>query len=110
MPAAVGVPTGLGTTERRDTWWAGPFATAVGLLAFGIYSTFRAIYNAHYVQDWAGWGELLSPLYSPLIILPNMPEWFSPAFLILWAPGGFRMTCYYYRKAYYRVFFLDPPG
>jgi hypothetical protein len=30
--------------------------------------------------------------------------------LILWAPGGFRLTCYYYRKAYYRSFFLDPPG
>jgi hypothetical protein len=23
-------------------------------------------------------------------------------------PGGFRLTCYYYRKAYYRAFFLDP--
>jgi hypothetical protein len=30
--------------------------------------------------------------------------------LILWAPGGFRLTCYYYRKAYYRAFFLDPPA
>ena len=30
--------------------------------------------------------------------------------LILWAPGGFRVTCYYYRKAYYRAFFLDPPA
>jgi len=30
--------------------------------------------------------------------------------LILWAPHGFRATCYYYRKAYYRAFFLDPPG
>src|SRR5262245_46074429 len=25
-------------------------------------------------------------------------------------PGGFRLTCYYYRKAYYRAFFLDPPA
>ena len=32
----------------------------------------------------------------------------SPAFLILWAPGGFRLTCYYYRKAYYRSIWLDP--
>jgi hypothetical protein len=23
---------------------------------------------------------------------------------------GFRATCYYYRKAYYRAFFLDPPA
>ena len=33
-----------------------------------------------------------------------------PALLILWAPLGFRATCYYYRKAYYRAFFLDPPA
>jgi hypothetical protein len=25
-------------------------------------------------------------------------------------PLGFRATCYYYRKAYYRAFFLDPPA
>jgi hypothetical protein len=37
-----------------------------------------------------------------------MPPWLSPALLILWAPGGFRLTCYYYRKAYYRAFFRDP--
>jgi hypothetical protein len=30
--------------------------------------------------------------------------------LILWIPGGFRATCYYYRKAYYRSFFGLPPG
>jgi hypothetical protein len=33
---------------------------------------------------------------------------FSPAFLILWAPGGFRLTCYYYRGAYYKAFWGDP--
>ena len=44
------------------------------------------------------------------------PEWwplilpFSPALLILWAPGGFRLTCYYYRGAYYRSFWADPPS
>ena len=25
-------------------------------------------------------------------------------------PLGFRATCYYYRKAYYRFYFADPPG
>ena len=40
------------------------------------------------------------------------PLWlpFSPAFLILWAPGGFRLTCYYYRGAYYKSFWADPPS
>ena len=35
---------------------------------------------------------------------------FSPALLILWAPGGFRLTCYYYRGAYYKAFWADPPA
>ena len=35
---------------------------------------------------------------------------FSPAILILWAPGGFRLTCYYYRGAYYKSFWADPPA
>ena len=30
--------------------------------------------------------------------------------LILWAPGGFRFTCYYYRGAYYKAFWADPPN
>src|SRR6267143_1578919 len=29
---------------------------------------------------------------------------------LLSRPLGFRATCYYYRKAYYRAFFLDPPA
>ena len=112
---ASSVQPGLGSTERRDAWWAGPLATALGLGGFIIYSTFRAFYNAEYqlghgTEVLPEHAYLLSPFYSPLIVLPNMPAWFSPAFLILWAPGGFRFTCYYYRKAYYRAFFLDPPG
>ena len=40
-----------------------------------------------------------------------MVAWFiSPGLLILWIPLGFRATCYYYRKAYYRFYFADPPG
>jgi hypothetical protein len=52
----------------------------------------------------------LSPLFSPLIVFPDMPWWLSPGLLILWIPIGFRATCYYYRKAYYRFYFADPPG
>jgi hypothetical protein len=101
--------SGLGNTERRDAWWAGPLATAVGLGVFVVYATFRAFYNDGYVVEH-GPGELLSPFYSPLIQPDWLPVWLSPAVLILWAPGGFRVTCYYYRKAYYRAYFLDPPA
>jgi hypothetical protein len=111
-PAAAG---GFGATERRDRWWAGPLATGSALGGFVIYATVRAFFNADY-RLGAGTGVLpehaylISPFYSPLIVLPEALAWVSPAFLILWAPGGFRVTCYYYRKAYYRAFFLDPVG
>jgi hypothetical protein len=102
----------LGATERKDTWWLGPLATAAGLGLFIVYSTFRAAYNTdfHLGTEFShpDSAYILSPFYSPLIALPWLPTWLSPAFLILWAPGGFRLTCYYYRKAYYRAYFLDP--
>src|SRR5262245_34440346 len=111
-PATAG---GFGATERKDGWWVGPLATGLGLGTFLIYSFFRALLNSGYhlgigtgiLEDHA---YLLSPLYSPLRVLPTSLAWSSPAFLILGAPGGFRVTCYYYRKAYYRAFFLGPVG
>ena len=96
-------PRNLFGTERQDTWWVGPLLTALGLGAFGIYSVWAALQGAHFE-----WGPYLSPFYSPLILTDWFP--FSPAFLILWAPLGFRGTCYYYRKAYYRSFFMMPPA
>jgi hypothetical protein len=106
---------GFGATERKDKWWIGPLATGLGFGAFIVYSTFRALYNSGYqlgmgTTTLPEHSYMISPFYSPLIVLPWLPAWISPAFLILWAPGGFRVTCYYYRKAYYRAFFLDPPG
>jgi len=52
----------------------------------------------------------LSPLFSPLFRPDWLPSWVSPGLFILWIPLGFRATCYYYRKAYYRFYFADPPG
>jgi hypothetical protein len=95
----------FGATERRDAWWLELIPVVVVLGLFGIYATFRAFEGAYYE-----WGPYLSPFYSPLID-PNHHWWpFSPALLILAGPLGFRVTCYYYRKAYYRAFFLDPPA
>lgn len=105
----------LGASQRDDAWWVGPLATALGLGAFVVYATFRALYNAGYelgigTEVLPDHAYLLSPFYSPLLAAPWLPAWLSPAVLILWAPGGFRVTCYYYRKAYYRAYFLDPPA
>jgi hypothetical protein len=105
---------GLATTQRRDAWWAGPAATALVLGGFVVYTTFRMFQNAYYqyghgTETLPEYAYFLSPMYSPLLVLPDwVPKWVSPAMLILWMPGGFRLTCYYYRKAYYRAFFLDP--
>jgi hypothetical protein len=109
---------GLGQTQRRDNWWAGPLVTGLVLGGFVIYTTFRIFQNAYFQFGHGVEGTLdpqhaylLSPMYSPLLALPSwVPAWISPAMFILWMPGGFRLTCYYYRKAYYRAFFLDPPA
>jgi len=91
----------FGATMRRDAWWIQPVLTAIVLGSFGLYATWAAWVGNHYE-----WGPYLSPFYSPLIQTTWWP--LSPAFLILIFPLGFRATCYYYRKAYYRAFFLDP--
>lgn len=106
---------GFGETSRKDLWWVTPLLTFIGLGAFVVYSTWAAFQGEHY--RFQGY---LSPFYSPEILgstraffgeTPSwIPRWlpFSPALLILWAPGGFRFTCYYYRGAYYKAFWADP--
>jgi hypothetical protein len=92
-------------TERRDAWWTEIVPVILVLGGFGVYATLRAFEGAHYE-----WGPYLSPFYSPLIDASHTWWKLSPALLILGGPLGFRATCYYYRKAYYRAFFLDPPS
>src|SRR5215470_8422797 len=97
----------FGETERRDPWWLEILPVIAVLGGFGLYATLRAFEGANY-----RWGPYLSPFYSPLIDPGHrwLPRLLSPALLILPGPLGFRTTCYYYRKAYYRAFFLDPPA
>lgn len=119
-------PRGFGHTLRRDAWWVQPALVLAGLLVFILYSTWAALQGDHY--HYAGGGaNYLSPFYSPVLFdSPGIdsghawfgprPDWwpqaipFSPAVLILWAPGFFRFTCYYYRGAYYKAFWADPPS
>jgi hypothetical protein len=101
---------GLGATSRRDAWWLVPGIIASGFGAFIAYSLFSAllwepIFHVPYEVD-----GYLSPFFSPLLFRGALPWWISPAVLILWVPLGFRTTCYYYRKAYYRSYFADPPA
>jgi hypothetical protein len=102
--------SGPGRTSRKDNWWIEPLLVFLGFSAFIVYSTWAAMQGDHYT-----WGPYLSPFYSPLLMTEKPGWWpaflpFSAAMLILWAPGGFRFTCYYYRGAYYKAFWADPPS
>ena len=111
-------PRGFGETMRTDPWWRTPLVVFLVLTSFIVYSTWAAFQGEHYT-----YGPYLSPFYSPELfgdshhaLFGPKPSWwpallpFSPALLILWAPGGFRFTCYYYRGAYYKAFWADPPS
>ncbi len=105
-----------GKTLRQDRWWLMPLSTFAVFVAFIIYATFRAFYGHDYYS-----APYLSPLYSPCFTdrcvsgssdFGHPFSWWqlSPALLVLIFPLGFRLTCYYYRKAYYRAFWLSPPA
>ena len=106
----------FGETMRRDAWWVQPLVVFVILTSFIVYATWAAFQNAHYE-----YGPYLSPFYSPVLWGDSAHAWFgpkpgwwpavvpfSPALLILPFPGLFRVTCYYYRGAYYKAFWADP--
>ena len=124
---------GFLSTDRNDRWWIEPLWTGLGFLLFVIYTTWAMFQGDYYW--WSsfqeGFGGYLSPFYSPLLFIKqgvegvaplshswfgSWPEWVpnlipaTPAILILAGPLSFRMTCYYYRKFYYRAYFLTPPA
>jgi hypothetical protein len=102
-------------TLRTDRWWLSPLATAGFLLIAVVYLTYAVLVNKDYF-----WDPYISPLYSPCLTANCVPGsgwgWFpsiapvTPGLLIIIFPMGFRLTCYYYRKAYYRSFWGSPPA
>ena len=103
-------------TLRQDRWWLYPLVTFVVFVSFVVYATWRAFSGHDYYA-----APYLSPFYSPCLTTSCVAgssdfghpfSWWqlSPALLILIFPLGFRMSCYYYRKAYYRSFWLSPPA
>ena len=102
-------------TLRQDRWWLNPLLVFLGFSAFVVYATIRAFQDAHYYST-----PYLSPFYSPCLgdCVEGASDFgqpfagfpLSPALIILIFPLGFRLTCYYYRKAYYRAFWLSPPA
>jgi hypothetical protein len=115
------------TVLRRDNWRLQPAIQATGLILFTVYAIWTAFRDGNfYAGNVAVLGtharDYLSPFYSPCLTHgcvvagyvwgPLFGDWWrvSPALLILIFPLGFRMTCYYYRKTYYRAFWLSPPA
>ena len=106
-------------TLRTDRWWLPPLLNFAGITAWVAYATVRAFQQDNYYVAEYGY---LTPFYSPCVSVGCIPEashfgqilpdvWWLPyaalslPFLLL-----FRLTCYYYRKTYYRAFWLSPPA
>jgi len=107
-------------TLREDRWWLQPLVTFVCFTAWLIYGLVRAATQSHYfVADYG----YLTPFASPCLSTscePGASHFGTPfgnwpaliPFAVLTLPFLllFRLTCYYYRKAYYRSFWLSPPA
>jgi hypothetical protein len=123
MTAGVGAPGRpriSARTLRKDRWWLPPLITNLGLATFVIYATIRSFAgSAYWVADY----HYLTPFYSPCLSkscvegsshfgtpFPELPGWIPLGFVVLPFLLGFRLTCYYYRKAYYRSVWASPPG
>jgi hypothetical protein len=123
-----GHPRGRLAAMRRDAWWLEPLWTGTGFALFSLYTTVVMLYGRHYYA-----APYLSPMYSPPLFvdptqpgslpldhawigeLPSFGFWptvlpLTPAMFILIFPLSFRLTCYYYRKFYYRAYFASPPA
>ncbi|HYO38757.1 MAG TPA: hypothetical protein VER39_03780 [Nocardioidaceae bacterium] len=102
-------------TLRQDRWWLYPAVTFAVFLAFIVYASWRAFSGSDYYAS-----PYLSPFYSPCLgdCVEGSSDFGQPfrwwplsaALIVLIFPLGFRMSCYYYRKAYYRAFWLSPPA
>jgi hypothetical protein len=105
---------------RTDRWWLSPLLTSVGLATFIIYATIRSFVRTAY---WVPEYHYLTPFYSPCLsdsCVPGSSHFGTPfgelpgiiplGFVVLPFLLGFRLTCYYYRKAYYRSVWMSPPA
>jgi hypothetical protein len=102
-------------TLRTDRWWQSPAATFSLFFVIVGYLTWAILQGSGYFRE-----PYLSPMYSPCLSDNCVPGagwgWFpsiapaSPALIIIAFVGGFRFTCYYYRKAYYRSVWASPPA
>jgi hypothetical protein len=107
-------------TLRTDRWWLSPLLTFLALTAWLAYGLIRAATQKYY---WVAEYHYLTPFASPCLSdscepgsshfgtpFPEFPPLIPFAIFTLAFLLAFRLTCYYYRKAYYRAFWLSPPA
>ena len=128
QPAPARAPLGAraaisAKTLRTDRWWLEPALTVAGLSAWVVWAVIHTVViRDFYFAEGAGY-HYLTPFFSPCLSnacvdgsaefgtflpagIPLVPFAFlSLPFLLL-----FRLSCYYYRRAYYRSFWLSPPA
>lgn len=108
MAQAVASPhrRGFRSTLRTDSWWIEPVFVFVSLSVFFGWLTISI-----FLDQWH-WeiGPYISPVYEPKLFNAHGHILISPALVVLLGPVPFRATCYYYRRAYYRSYFLSPPA
>ncbi|HEY2443321.1 MAG TPA: hypothetical protein VGI31_09325 [Streptosporangiaceae bacterium] len=105
-------------TLRKDPWWRAPAITATLLTIWVIYATVHVLVGHWY---YVAKDHYLTPFYSPCISGECVPgssslgQWFPAlppiipyALVSLPFVLGFRLSCYYYRRAYYRAFWRAP--
>jgi hypothetical protein len=105
-------------TLRKDPWWRAPAVTATLLTIWVGYATVHIFVGRWY---WVPQYHYLTPFYSPCISgscaagSSSLGTWFGKVpsivpYAIVSLPFvlGFRLSCYYYRRAYYRAFWRAP--
>ena len=118
--AAPGRASIAARTLRTDNWRRAPLLTFTLLSIWVLYALVRTVsQRAYFVPEY----HYLSPFSSPCVSAScpsdardfgtwfgHFPPFIPLALLVLPFLLGFRLTCYYYRRAYYRAFWASPPA
>jgi hypothetical protein len=100
-------PASVKEASPGRAWWVEPAFTVVAYSAFFLYATWSVVsgtnvvfapYVSPFFSQWLGLGLIRIPVIG--LLLP----------LLAIFPLGLRVSCYYYRKSYFRAFFWDPPA
>ncbi len=108
MAQAVAAPhrRGFRSTLRTDAWWFEPLLVFISISIFFGWLTISIFWDTSAFEI----GPYISPVFEPKLFDANSNWLISPGMIVLLGPVPFRATCYYYRRAYYRSFFLSPPS